>query len=176
MTRSPGAGAGSGSGEGPVAHAGVVAGSGGAVTGAARRPGSGLYEFPDRPGVEAALAHRFGVDFQIESYLAHQGDKFVRIYDANSYLYISKAMDLFDLGDGQPSYEDGVARIHARTLIVGVPTDLLFPIRLQEELAEILAARGRDCRFRVLDSIYGHDSFLVEVDTLTPILKEFLEG
>jgi homoserine O-acetyltransferase len=136
---------------------------------------TGLSEFPDRPGVEAALGHRFGVDFQIESYLAHQGDKFVRIYDANSYLYISKAMDLFDLGEGQSSYDAGVARIHARSLIVGVPTDLLFPMGLQQELAEILADGGRDCRFRQLDSIYGHDSFLVEVEALSPVLKEFLE-
>lgn len=131
--------------------------------------------FPDRPGIEAAREHRFGVDFQVESYLAHQGDKFVGLYDANSYLYISKAMDMFDLGDGQRSYEDGIARIAARALIVGVPTDLLFPQPLQEEIAAILASRGRDARFRLLDSIYGHDSFLVEVEALTGILKEFLE-
>jgi len=131
--------------------------------------------FPDRPGIAAAHAHRFGVDFQIESYLAHQGDKFVERYDANSYLYISKAMDLFDLGEGMGSFEEGVARIRARALVVGVPTDLLFPLRLQEELAEALRAGGRDTTFRMLDSIYGHDSFLVEVDTLTAILKEFLE-
>jgi homoserine O-acetyltransferase len=131
-------------------------------------------KFPDRPGVEAAKAHRFGVDFQIESYLAHQGDKFVERYDANSYLYISKAMDLFDLGDGAASFEEGVGRIRARALIVGVPTDLLFPIALQKELADALAARGHEATFRVLESIYGHDSFLVEVEPLTAILKEFL--
>ena len=83
-------------------------------------------------------------------------------------------MDLFDLGEGQPSYEDGVARIDARSLIVGVPTDLLFPLALQKEIADILASRGRNCTFQVLDSIYGHDSFLVEVENLTGILKTFL--
>lgn len=137
--------------------------------------GDVMPRFPDRSGVEAARAHRFGVDFQIESYLAHQGDKFVERYDANSYLYISKAMDLFDLGDGMASFEEGVGRIKARALVVGVPTDLLFPITLQEELAEALRAQGRDATFRVLDSIYGHDSFLVEVQALTAILREFLE-
>src|SRR5207249_9307098 len=101
---------------------------------------------PGRPGAEAARAHRFDADFQVESYLSHQADKFVRVYDANSYLYISKAMDLFDLGAGQPSFEEGVARIRARSLVVGVPTDLLFPIDLQEELARILESQGRDCR------------------------------
>lgn len=139
------------------------------------RAGEGEAKFPDRPGVEAARARRFGVDFQIESYLAHQGDKFVERYDANSYLYISKAMDLFDLGEGAASFEEGVKRIRARALVVGVPTDLLFPLRLQEELAETLRAGGCDTTFHVLDSIYGHDSFLVEVETLTEMLKEFLE-
>jgi len=114
------------------------------------------------------------VDFQIESYLAHQGDKFVERYDANSYLYISKAMDLFDLGDGHTTFEEGVGRIKARALVVGVPTDLLFPIALQKELADALVACGRDTTYRVLDSLYGHDSFLVEVDALTAILREFL--
>jgi len=149
-------------------------GSSGAAQGAGALEGEA--RFPDRPGVQAARAHGFGVDFQIESYLAHQGDKFVEHYDANSYLYISKAMDLFDLGEGMASFEEGVGRIKARALIVGVPTDLLFPIRLQEELHETLRARGRDTTFRVLDSIYGHDSFLVEVEKLTAILREFLES
>jgi homoserine O-acetyltransferase len=137
--------------------------------------GDSAPKFPDRPGIAAAHEHRFGVDFQIESYLAHQGDKFVERYDANSYLYISKAMDLFDLGDGMGSFDEGVGRIRARALVIGVPTDLLFPIRLQEELAEAMRSQGRDATYRVLDSIYGHDSFLVEVDALTAMLKEFLE-
>jgi homoserine O-acetyltransferase len=137
-------------------------------------PGRAEPQFPDRPGVEAARPHRFGVDFQVESYLAHQADKFVRIYDANSYLYISKAMDLFDLGDGAPSYEEGVARVRARSFIAGVPTDLLFPLPLQEEIAEILRSAGRDVTFHRLESIYGHDSFLVEVDALSPLLRGFL--
>ena len=149
-------------------------GTPGGAPDSARTP-EGEARFPDRPGVEAARAHRFGVDFQIESYLAHQGDKFVERYDANSYLYISKAMDLFDLGQGMASFEEGVGRIKAKALVVGVPTDLLFPISLQEELAEALRTQGRDTTFRVLDSIYGHDSFLVEVEKLTAILREFLE-
>ena len=139
------------------------------------RAREGAPQFPDRPGVGAAHRRRFGVDFQVESYLAHQGDKFVRSYDANSYLYVSKAMDLFDMGEGQPSFEEGVGRIHARALIVGVPTDLLFPIRLQEEIAATLRAQGRDATYRVLDSPHGHDSFLVEVEALTPMLREFLQ-
>lgn len=129
---------------------------------------------PVRPGAEAAHAHRFDVDFQVESYLSHAADKFVRVYDANSYLYISKAMDLFDLGEGQPSYEAGIGRIRARCLIVGVPTDILFPMELQEELARILDEQGRDARFEVLESSHGHDSFLIEVEKLTSILETFL--
>jgi homoserine O-acetyltransferase len=127
-----------------------------------------------RPGASAAHAHRFDVEFQVESYLGHAADKFVRVYDANSYLYISKAMDLFDLGEGQPSYEAGIARIRASSLIVGVPSDLLFPIDLQKDLARILRQAGRECRFELLDSPHGHDSFLIEVDPLTTILRPFL--
>jgi homoserine O-acetyltransferase len=116
-----------------------------------------------------------GSDFQIESYLVHQGDRFVGRYDANSYLFISKAMDLFDLGDGAPSYDEGVARIRAHALIVGVTTDLLFPVHQQEELARILREWGRDCRFLRIDSVYGHDAFLIDIDRFGRLIRAFLD-
>lgn len=114
-------------------------------------------------------------EFQVESYLVHQGDRFVGGYDPNSYLYISKAMDLFDLADGAPGYEEGVARVRAHALVVGVTTDLLFPIHQQEEVARILRAWGRDCRFVRIDSVYGHDAFLIEVDRFGRIVRSFLD-
>ncbi|RMF76886.1 MAG: homoserine O-acetyltransferase [Acidobacteria bacterium] len=117
----------------------------------------------------------FDVDYQVESYVVHQGDRFVERFDANSYLYLSKAMDLFDLGDDAPSYEDGVARIHARSLLVGVTTDLLFPIHQTEEVARILRQWGRDCRFIRLDSVYGHDAFLIEIERFGRVIRGFLE-
>ncbi len=123
----------------------------------------------------AAAAELRGPDFQVESYLVHQGDRFVGGYDANSYLYISKAMDLFDLGDGAASYDEGVARIRAHALVVGVTTDLLFPVHQQEELARILREWGRDCRFLRLDSVYGHDAFLIDTDRFGRIVRTFLD-
>ncbi|MCU0222977.1 MAG: homoserine O-acetyltransferase [Acidobacteria bacterium] len=117
-----------------------------------------------------------GPDFQVEAYLVRQGERLAGSgFDANSFLYLSKAMDLFDLGEGAPSYEDGIARIHARTLVVGVTTDLLFPVQQQEELARILREAGREARFVRLDTVYGHDAFLIDVDRFAAILRPFLD-
>ncbi len=117
----------------------------------------------------------FDADFEVESYLLHQGDRFVEHFDANSYLYLSKAMDLFDLGEGAPSYEEGIARIRARALLIGVSTDLLFPVHQQEEVARVLRDAGRDCRFVRLESVYGHDAFLIETERFGSLMRSFLE-
>ncbi len=117
-----------------------------------------------------------GPDFQVESYLLHQGDRFVDAdFDASSYLYLSKAMDLWDLGEDAPSYEEGVARIRAHSLLVGVTTDLLFPVHQQEEVARILREWGRDCRFVRMESVYGHDAFLIDIERFGRILRSFLD-
>lgn len=126
-----------------------------------------------RAGVDPSL---LGADFQVESYLVRQGERFVESgFDANSFLYLSKAMDLFDLGEGADSYEAGISRIHARTLVIGVTTDLLFPIHQQEEVARILRECGREARFVRLDSVFGHDAFLIETDRFGEIIRPFLE-
>lgn len=117
----------------------------------------------------------FAVDYEVESYLVHQGDRFVQRFDANAYLYLSKAMDDFDLGDRCPSYEDGVARIVCPCLLIGVTTDLLFPIGQQEEVARILREWGRECRFVRLDSVYGHDAFLLETERFGRLIAGFLD-
>ncbi len=135
-------------------------------------------EWDDRFARERTRPHPsdLGIDFQIESYLSYQGDKFADSYDPNSYLYISKAMDLFDLGDGAESYEAGVARIEADTLIIGVTTDMLFPLHQQEELARLLFdAHGR-CRFFRIDSSFGHDAFLIEIEPFAEMIRPFLNG
>jgi homoserine O-acetyltransferase len=117
-----------------------------------------------------------GPDFQVEAYLVRQGERLAGSgFDPNSFLYLSKAMDLFDLGEGAPSYEAGIARIHARTLVVGVTTDLLFPIQQQEEVARILRESGREARFVRLDTVYGHDAFLIDVERFAAILRPFLD-
>ena len=103
---------------------------------------------------------RLDEDFQVESYLAYQGDKFCLQYDANSYLYISKAMDLFDLLE---EGEDGRARqVRCPTLVIGVTTDVLFPVWQQRELADHLTKSGARVEYLEIDAPYGHDTFLID--------------
>ena len=112
--------------------------------------------------------------FEVEAYLSHNAGKFAGRFDANSYLRIARAMDLFDLGRGAASYEEGVARITSPCLVVGFSTDLLFPIEQQREVAAILRAAGRPAMLAELETEHGHDAFLIEIDRLGTILRGFL--
>ena len=115
----------------------------------------------------------FAGRFEIESYLEHQGEKYPRTYDANSYLYLSRAMDLHDLGRGRGLVE-GVARIRARTLLIAVTTDVLIPLFEIDELADAFVQAGHPARLLVLDLETGHDSFLLHPDAFGPPIREFL--
>ena len=117
----------------------------------------------------------FGPEFEIEAYLEMHAQKFAHSFDANCYLYLSRAMDLFDVAEHGGSVETGLGRIRAeRTLVVGVETDFLFPIDQQEEIARILTNAGRRVTMARLPSIQGHDSFLVDMDRFGPVIAEFL--
>lgn len=118
----------------------------------------------------------FDPDFEVESYLAYQGDKFCTQYDPNSYLYISKAMDLFDLADGAASLEAGIARIRCPTLVIGVRSDILFPAWQQRELAELLERAGTQVAHVELEAPYGHDTFLIEKEAVGGPMRRFLEA
>ena len=116
----------------------------------------------------------FGIDFEIESYLQSHADKFVGTFDANCYLYLSRAMDLFDASDHGGSVEAALASTGLKSaLVIGVRTDLLFPLHQQKELAEGLEAAGVDVTFETLDSIQGHDSFLIDMDRFRPVVSRF---
>lgn len=136
-------------------------------------------EFEQRFGRERIPEERlsgdtFGIDFEIESYLEAHANKFVGTFDANCYLYLSRAMDLFDVADHGGSLQHGLDRVGAsRALIIGVETDILFPLAQQEELATGLARTDREIDFRVLPSLQGHDSFLVDMDRFRPVLCDF---
>src|SRR5579872_7005594 len=121
-----------------------------------------------------ALSFQFTPDFQIESYLHHQGASFVDRFDANSYLYITRAMDYFDLNQGFSSLTEALSRARAAFLIVSVDTDWLYPTAQARELVEALAASGRRTRFVELSSPHGHDAFLIEHRALTPHVTSFL--
>jgi homoserine O-acetyltransferase/O-succinyltransferase len=129
----------------------------------------------ERAHVERKPGDPFGIDFEVESYLENHATKFTGQYDPNCYLYISRAMDLFDLADHGGSVPEALKRFQVeRALVMGVETDLLFPIEQQQELAEGLMVGGRETQFVRLPSLQGHDSFLVDMDRFRPVIAEFL--
>jgi homoserine O-acetyltransferase/O-succinyltransferase len=118
----------------------------------------------------------FGMVFEVESYLEHHANKFTGQFDPNCYLYLSRASDLFDVAEHGASVAAGLAKVQAkRALIIGVSTDFLFPIHQQRELAEGLTRPGRDVQFVELNSLQGHDSFLVDMDNYRPLIAGFFE-
>ena len=132
-------------------------------------------EFSQRFGrMRTPEGWNYGPDFQVESYLNHMGRKLAHTFDANSFLLLSKAMDLYSLGYDLPSFEEGVLRIKARSLMIGVSTDMLFPHQEQSAVQKILKRAGRDSRFELLESVCGHDAFLVEVDWFGGQIAGFL--
>ena len=140
-------------------------------------------EWQIRFGRERAAQERmpgdpFGLDFEVESYLEAAAEKFTGQFDANAYLYLSRAMDLFDLADhGDGSVSEALRRFKIDSaLVIGVETDLLFPIDQQQELAEGLGAPGRRVEFARLSSLQGHDSFLVDMDRFRPLVGDFLRS
>ena len=116
----------------------------------------------------------FRVEFSVESYLQNHAEKFSGAFDANCYLYLSRASDLFDFAEHGGSLAAAFARLQLeRVLVIGVETDILFPLHQQQELAEYFAAVCDDTRLVELDCIKGHDSFLVEMDAFRPVICEF---
>ncbi len=116
----------------------------------------------------------FEVEFEVESYLDYNAQKFVGNFDANSYLYLSRAMDWFDVADHGGSVNAGLAKICVKkALIIGVTTDILFPLEQQKEIAEGLIKAGRNVEFVSIDSINGHDAFLVDRDHFSPVISDF---
>jgi homoserine O-acetyltransferase len=115
--------------------------------------------------------------FEIESYLEHQGRKFVERFDANSYLYLLRAIDLYDASDGYASLTDSFRRMRCRrTLVVSFSSDWLYPVYQSRELVEALRANRIDVRSHEIESGYGHDSFLLEHEKLTPLFRGLLES
>jgi len=130
----------------------------------------------ERASVEHKPDDPFGIDFEIEAYLESHAAKFVGQFDPNAYLYLSRAMDLFDLADhGEGSLSEALKRFKIKNaLIIGVETDLLFPIEQQQELADGLMSPDRKVKLVRLNSLQGHDSFLVDMDQFRPIIGDFL--
>ncbi len=117
----------------------------------------------------------FSVEFQVESYLQYHGQNFIKRFDANSYLYLTKAMDYFDLTRGNGSLAEAFrSAAHVRFLVVSFTSDWLYPSYQSREVVSALKAVGADVTYCDVDSDYGHDAFLLEVDTLTELVGDFL--
>jgi len=114
----------------------------------------------------------------VESYLEGHARRFVRRFDPNCYLYLSRSMDWFDLAEyGDGDVTAGLRRIRVeRALAIGVKTDILFPLQQQEEVAEGLRAAGAATEFLPLPSPQGHDAFLVDIARFGPAVRNFLSS
>ncbi len=113
-------------------------------------------------------------DFQVESYLRYKGDSFVARFDANSYLYITKAMDYFDLEADYGSLVNAFSGVRGRFLVISYTGDWLFPTYQSKEIVRALQANGVVTTFCELASDYGHDAFLLEDEQLAQVIREFL--
>jgi homoserine O-acetyltransferase/O-succinyltransferase len=123
-----------------------------------------------------AFGFDFSADFEVESYLRYRGSQFVDRFDANSYLYITKAMDYFDLSAGHPSLAAAFHNVRARFLVLSFTSDWLYPTYQSLETVTALRSSNSDVAFCELPSTYGHDAFLIETKEQSEIVTGFLEG
>ena len=129
-----------------------------------------------RVPIEKLTGKRFEREFEIENYLEYNAQKFINSFDPNSYLYLSRAMDWFDIAEHGESISDGMSKLEvARALVVGVTTDILFPSRQQKEIADVMRATGTDVDYVEIDSVNGHDAFLIDDAHFSPVVRKFLD-
>ncbi len=121
------------------------------------------------------LSYTLEREFAIESYLEYQGQSFVNRFDANSYLYITKAMDYWDLTQRGEALSDVFRRAQAKFLVASFSSDWLYPPAESETIVAALRAAGRHVEYHPIQSPLGHDAFLLEADILSPIIEEALD-
>lgn len=118
--------------------------------------------------------YEFATEFRVESYLKHQGLTFTTRFDANTFLYITKAIDYFDLSYGRKNLAEAFENVLAKFLVVSYSSDWLYPPAESEELVRALLQNGVDTTYVEIKSSYGHDAFLLEVDRLAELTRDFL--
>jgi homoserine O-acetyltransferase len=121
---------------------------------------------------EDKFSFSFATDFEVEGYLRYRGDNFVKRFDANSYLYITKAMDYFDLS-GNRLFAKGSAT-GTRFLVIAFHSDWLYPLYQSREIVRLLKMHGADATYCEIQSTYGHDAFLLEIDEESRLIRHFL--
>lgn len=153
---------------------------------------NGYYEEEQQPDRGLALARRIAMisyrsdtdyeqkfgrlhqqdkeQFQVESYLDYQGQKLVERFDAVSYVRLTQAMDSHDVGRNRSTYEEVLGKVRIPVLVMGIDSDLLYPVEEQHELARLLL----NGRYRKITSPHGHDAFLIEFEQMNKIIKPFL--
>jgi homoserine O-acetyltransferase len=122
------------------------------------------------------FGYDFDTDFAVEGYLRYKGNRFTERFDANTYLYVTKAMDYFDLSDNAGRLETAFTNSGQLIyLVVSFTSDWLYPTYHSKELVSALTAIGADVTYANLQSTWGHDAFLLEVETMTQLMSNFLE-
>jgi homoserine O-acetyltransferase len=116
----------------------------------------------------------FATEFEVESYLKYHGNRFTSRFDANSFLYITKAIDYFDLSLGRGDLSEAFADVKAKILVLSYSSDWLYPPEQSEELVRGLLRNGIDASYVEIKSDYGHDAFLLEVERLGELTRDFL--
>jgi homoserine O-acetyltransferase/O-succinyltransferase len=117
---------------------------------------------------------KFTADFEVEGYLHYRGKSFVGRFDANSYLYITKAMDLYDLPPGKKP-QDLLKRLDIKVLVIAFKSDWLYPAYQTREIVRACKLAGLDTSYCEIESDYGHDAFLLEIEEESQLIKYFLD-
>lgn len=121
-----------------------------------------------------ALGYNFSKDFEVEGYLEYRGQSFVDRFDANSYLYLTKAMDYFDLTENGQKLSEVLASVKADFLVISFTSDWLYPSHQSQELMRAIKATDTDVSYIELTSDYGHDAFLVEIADQARVVSNYL--
>lgn len=123
---------------------------------------------------DSAQPFKFTADFEVEGYLRYRGDNFVKRFDANSYLYITKAMDNFDASKGR-QFQDVLKGTKAKVLVIAFKSDWLYPAYQSKEIVKACKLAGVQTTYCEIDSTYGHDAFLLEVEEESHLIEHFLK-
>ncbi len=123
---------------------------------------------------DSSQPFKFTADFEVEGYLRYRGDNFVKRFDANTYLYITKAMDNFDASSGRP-LQEALQGLKVKVLVIAFKSDWLYPAYQSKEIVKACKLAGVETTYCEIDSTYGHDAFLLEVEEESHLIKHFLK-
>ncbi len=122
----------------------------------------------------AAFHYDFDSEFSVETYLDYQGQQFVNRFDANTYLYVTKAIDYFDISSGYASLDGALSNVKCKSFVLAFSSDWLYPPYFSEEIAYSLARQKKEVSYCNVESDYGHDAFLLEVDVMKKLISGYL--